>query len=503
TTFGGTNRWDIRGTAPQLVTSPAGSPYSLTKVGPNFIGIVSANVDSALLNVDIKQGTLDYEAATTGLGDPNGTLTVELGATFEMYNASSALSKNVVLNGTGTNDTLLCGNGTPSTIAGPVTLNVTVVSDAAASTALTFNGELSGSGSLVKIGAGTNVISAGITASYSGNTAVSNGTLVVDGTLSSATTVATNATLAGIGTVSGSVSVQGGTLSPGNSSTSPQGTLTVGNLTLNHATVAFELAATPASGNDRLAAGNLTVNSTNTLQISPLSFMNVGDTYTLITYTGTTLPSSATNQLQVTSLNALFTFAIVDPSTTPGSIQIKVLKAEGNDLWTGAASSAWDNTTINWTRNGTPANFNDGDVATFDDSSSVNTVNITGTRTNSGISELALSHNYTFAGTGSLTGPGGLDFEGTQVTIANSGTNTFTGTILINFGNLFIGNGGTSGSIGSGLMTNNGALVFNRSDSSLVVPNVIRGTGSVTNMGSGTVTLSGASAYTGPTVIAQ
>ena len=504
TTFGGTNRWDIRGTSPQLLTSPAGSPYSITKVGPNFIGIVGANVDSGILNIDIKQGTLDYEGATTGLGDPNGTLTVETGATFEMYNASSQLSKNIVLNGTGTNDVLLCGNGTVSTISSPVTLNGVCLLDAASGTMLTFNGAITGGGSVVKVGAGTNFISGGSAATYAGSTTVSNGTLMVDGTLSSPTTVVTNGILAGNGMISGNVSVLSGTLSPGDSVGSPQGTLTVGALTLSNATVALDVSTTPSSGNDLLAAGNLNVLGTNTLQLSPLSFMNVGDIYTLVTYTGATLPSSATNQLRVTSVNALFTFAVVDPSTTPGSIQIKVLKAEGNDLWTGAISSAWDITTTNWTRNGVAANFNDGDVATFDDSSSVNNVNITGTRTNSGIIEQAASRAYTFSGTGSLTGPGGLDFEGTQLTIANSGTNTFTGPIYINFGNLFVGNGGTSGNLGSGVITNsNGTLVFNRSDSSLVVPNVIRGAGALTNMGTGTVTLSGASAYTGPTIIAQ
>jgi autotransporter-associated beta strand protein len=503
TTFGGTNRWDIRGTSPQLLTSPAGSPYSITKVGPNFIGIVGANVDFGLLNIDIKQGTLDYEGATTGLGDANGALTVELGATFEMYNASSPLSKNIVLNGTATNDVLLCGNGAVSSISSPVTLNGVCLLDAASATMLTFNGTISGSGSVVKVGAGTNFIGGSSAATYTGNTTVSNGTLMVNGTLSSATTVVTNGILAGAGTVSGTVTVLGGTLSPGDSVGSPQATLTVGTLTLSNATVAVDLSVTPSGGNDLLASGNLNVLGTNTLQISPLSFMNVGDTYTLMTYTGTTLPSSATNQLRVTSLNALFAFAVVDPSTTPGAIQITVLKAEGNDLWTGAKSSAWDITTTNWTRNGTAANFNDGDVATFDDSSTVNNVNITGTRTNSGIIEQA-GRAYTFSGTGSLTGPGGLDFEGSQLTIANSGTNTFTGPIYINFGNLFVGNGGTSGSLGTGNITNNnGALVFNRSDSSLVVPNVIRGAGALTNMGAGTVTLSGASAYTGPTIIAQ
>jgi fibronectin-binding autotransporter adhesin len=504
TTFGGTNRWDIRGGPAQLNTSPASSPYSLTKVGPNFIGLVGVTVDPALANIDIQQGTLDYEGSTSGLGDPNGTLTVEIGATFELYNSTVGLTKNIVLNGgTGTNDTLVCGNNTGNNISGPVTLNGACVFNAASGTLLTFNNALSGSGSMIKIGAGTNTITGGVTANYTGSTTVSNGTLVVNGTLSSATVVVSGATLAGMGTIGGSVALMGGTVSPGDIAAAPQATLTVGNLTLSNATAIFELSTTPSSGSDVLAAGNLTLNGTNTIQITPLSFLNVGDTYTLITYTGATLPSSATNQFRILPPNGFFSFAVVDPSTTPGAIEIKVLTAVGNDIWTGAKSSTWDNTTTNWTRNGTPANFNDGDVVTFDDSSSVTTVSISGTRTNSGINELSFGKTYTFSGTGSLAGPGGLDLEGIALTIANSGTNTFTGPITIANGELQVGNGGTSGNVGSGAITNNGSIVFNRSDANMVVANAIRGTGSLTNAGPGRVTLTGASAFTGGTTILQ
>ena len=87
------------------------------------------------------------------------------------------------------------------------------------------------------------------------------------------------------------------------------------------------------------------------------------------------------------------------------------------------------------------------------------------------------------------------------MTIANSGSNTFSGPIFINFGVLQVGNGGTNGNLGSGAITNNGSLVFNRSDTNLLVPNVIRGVGSLTNAGTGTVTLSGASAFSGGTTI--
>lgn len=500
TTFGGTNRWDIRGGTAQLATSPAGSAYTLTKVGPNFIGLVNLTVDSAIGNIDIQQGTLDYEGTTSGLGDPNATLTVENGATLELYNSSSALGKNIVLNGLGTNDTVVSGNGVVNAISGLVTVNGTCVIDATTGTALSFNNTVSGSGSVVKTGTGTNIIASGVTASYSGGTTVSNGTFEVDGTLSSAVQVVTNGILGGLGTVSASVTVPGGTISPGGNGT-PQGTLTVGNLTLNNATVASELSSSPSSGNDLLAAGNLTLNGTNTLQITPLSFMNIGDTYTLVTYTGATLLSSATNQLKVVSSRNFFTFVVVDPSTTPGMIQIKVLAAVGNDLWTGANSSTWDNTTTNWTRNSSPANFNDGDQVTFDDSSSVNNVTISGTRNISGILEQASSKTYTFSGTGGLTGTGGLDFEGAALTIANSGTNNYTGPIFINFGILQVGNGSTNGSLGSGAITNNGSLVFNRSDTNLVIANTISGTGSLTNVGTGTVTLSGANAFTGDVTI--
>lgn len=503
TTFGGTNRWDIRGGAAQLATSPSGSPYSLTKTGPNFIGLVGLNVDSALGTIDIQQGTLDYEGTTTGLGDPSATLTVENGATLEIYNSSSALNKVIVLNGLGTNDTLICGNNVNNAISGPITINGTCVFNAANGTMLTFNNALTGSGSvIIRTGTGTNLLASGYTASYSGGTIVSNGTFLVDGTVSSAVQVFTNAALGGLGSVTAPVTVSGGTISPGDIG-SPAATFTVGNLTLNNATVAYDLSASPSSGNDLLAAGNLALNGTNTLRITPLAFMNVGDTYTLATYTGTTLPANATNQLSAISSRPFFTFAVVDPSTTPGQIQIKVLTAVGNDTWTGAQSSTWDNTTLNWTRNNTAANFNDGDQVTFDDSSSVNTVNISGTRNVSAILEQAFIKAYTFTGTGSLTGTGGLDFEGSALTIANSGTNTFTGPIFVNFGVLQVGNGGTSGNLGTGATTNNGSLVFNRSDTNLVVANAIAGTGSLTNIGTGTVTLSGASTFGGDVTIVR
>jgi autotransporter-associated beta strand protein len=78
-------------------------------------------------------------------------------------------------------------------------------------------------------------------------------------------------------------------------------------------------------------------------------------------------------------------------------------------------------------------------------------------------------------------------------------TVTYTDTV-ISGGTLQIGAGGTTGNLGSGSVTNNASLVFNRSDL-VVVPNTISGTGSVIQNGSGNLGLDGTNTYTGDTIV--
>ena len=68
-----------------------------------------------------------------------------------------------------------------------------------------------------------------------------------------------------------------------------------------------------------------------------------------------------------------------------------------------------------------------------------------------------------------------------------NGNNTATGTVNITDGTLQIGNGGTSGSI-NGPVTNNGTLIFNRSNS-FTFSKVISGTGNLIKTGDGTLSL--------------
>ncbi len=84
-------------------------------------------------------------------------------------------------------------------------------------------------------------------------------------------------------------------------------------------------------------------------------------------------------------------------------------------------------------------------------------------------------------------------------TLTLSGTNSYTGGTTINGGTLQIGNGGTTGSVAGGI-ADNAALIFNRSDN-VTYGGIISGSGTLEKLGAGTLTLSGASTYTGATTV--
>ncbi|WP_143684888.1 autotransporter outer membrane beta-barrel domain-containing protein, partial [Variovorax sp. KK3] len=96
-----------------------------------------------------------------------------------------------------------------------------------------------------------------------------------------------------------------------------------------------------------------------------------------------------------------------------------------------------------------------------------------------------------------LSGTGTLTQAGSGTTVL-TGANIHSGPTIIRDGTLQIGDGGTTGTPGTGAVTNDAALVFNRSDA-ITVANVVSGGGSVTQNGSGILRLSGTNAYTGAT----
>ncbi|MCW1926654.1 autotransporter-associated beta strand repeat-containing protein [Luteolibacter arcticus] len=87
---------------------------------------------------------------------------------------------------------------------------------------------------------------------------------------------------------------------------------------------------------------------------------------------------------------------------------------------------------------------------------------------------------------------------GEQVTF--TADNTWTGGLTINSGTVQVGNGGTTGLIGTGSVINNTTLTFNRSNA-LTIVNAIGGTGAVVKKGTGDTTLTGVNTYTGNTTV--
>ena len=114
------------------------------------------------------------------------------------------------------------------------------------------------------------------------------------------------------------------------------------------------------------------------------------------------------------------------------------------------------------------------------------------------MASLAFNRSDVVTFPGLVSGTGSLAQIGTGTTILTA-NNTYTGGTTISAGTLQLGNGGTSGGI-VGNVTDNGALVFNRSDV-VTFPGLVSGTGSLAQIGTGTTILTANNTYTGGTTI--
>jgi autotransporter-associated beta strand protein len=323
TTFGGSGpwntdpvlnrgRWDIRNGS----LNAGSQAFTLTKVGSNQVTLAGTAVDPVLGDINVQQGALGFEGATTSMGDPAKTLTVSAGATVIFFDTTTEWNKRFVLHGNGITPSLFNWNGA-NTIAGPVTLNGNCViggapADRGTPISLTLGGPVSGTGGLTKIAADRLVLSGGY--AYSGDTTIKGGTLAladetslpnsptitieagaaldVTGNFGGHLTLVSGQLLDGNGTVSGDLTAgAGATISPGRAigASSPLiGTLTVidGILTLQGST-RMDLDAT-LDTNDVLRASSITFGGT--LQLENFAgTLSVGDSFKLFdatTYNG-------------------------------------------------------------------------------------------------------------------------------------------------------------------------------------------------------------------------
>ena len=385
----------------------------------------------------------------------------------------------------------------------------------------------SGPGGLTKTGSGSLTLTG--TNKYSGNTVVNQGTLALAAstyiTNSAAIIVNSGALLdsaasgvgltlagtsaqivAGTGTINGNVISSNGIITPGTNGV--VGTLTfAGNLTLAGGSLVLDL-ATNSSQRDLLSVGGaLTINA-GTVQLNVTGTLTNG-VYKLIQYGSLSSPAGSSANLIVAGYSQPGKVLQLSDSTS-GEIDLVVTSLGGaSTVWQGNDASNpnnWDiETTANFTNSaGAPVVFVQGDKPTFDDTSSNPSVSLMAAVQPSSVTVNSSVNNYVFqdgtgSGAGKLTGAVGITKNGSStLTIATANLNS--GPTVINGGTVQVGNGGTLGDLGIGNITNNATLVFYQSDSH-AVNGIISGTGSLTQQGSGTLTLAGNNAYSGFTYV--
>jgi len=312
---------------------------------------------------------------------------------------------------------------------------------------LVISGTLSGSRNITKNGAGTLTLSAGNT--YTGSTTINAGTLSIATITNGGVAGALGNSTSG----AGNLVLGGGTLqyTGSNGSTDRNFTLTAG--TTSVIDVSSAGTTLTISGGGAATSGGLTKNGSGTLLFTASN-----------SYTGDTTVNSGI--LQIGSNNR-----ISDSST---------LRVNGGTF----------------------------DKVTFNDTVAGVVLSANGTITGTSGALTSASNFILENGTASaiLGGTVGVNKTTSGIVIL-SAANTYTGTTTISAGTLQIGSGGTTGALStSSAITNDGTLTFNRSNTltqGTDFSSVISGTGSVTQAGTGILTLSGNNTYTGVTTISS
>ena len=421
-------------------------------------------------------------------------------------------------------------------ITSPVSINGTltpgsVIVNSPVNYVFAGTGSLSGEMSLTKSGTGSLAVNNSNT--FSGATIVNEGILRLNGNLAqSAVTVQSNATFSGAGTAEKGLTVETkGNVSPGNEIGSA-GVLNIKGVTVlkEAAKIYFDLTSDntgTVKTNDKVQIeGDLQFTGTLRLIVNPLETLTAGN-YDLISYTGA-FTGSLTN-ITVEGLDGV-PYTLSNPA---GKIVLAVqaVRAPSNITWSGSAGASWDIAkTSNWTNNNAADIFVGGDNVVFDDNGSTTNVTLTGNLP-VGSLQINSSKNYTFSGSGSLTGNSGLTKSGAG-TLSLQTKNSFSGAINVSGGTLEISklnNGGEVGALGTSslaasnlVLSNGGILKINStltqntdrgillstgggevevSNAMATLGGIVSGSGSLKKSGNGTLAVTGRNTYTGGTTI--
>ena len=307
---------------------------------------------------------------------------------------------------------------------------------------------------------------------------------VIAGTVGLAKAGAGTTILTGANTYSGGTTIGAGTLQVGSGGTA--GTLGSG-VVLNNGTLAFNRSNALSVANAIGGTGAVTKSGAGTTTLTGAN-----------TYAGTTTISAGTLQIGGGgTVGTLGTGAVVNNATL--SFNRSDTLAVANAInGSGNLSKAGAGTTIL-----TGSNNYAGTTTISAGTLQVGDGGSNGTLGGGAIVDngtLSFNRSDAIVVANAVGGSGRIVQAGAGTTVL-TGVNTYAGTTTISAGTLQVGNGGGTGSLGTGAVTNNAALNFNRNNA-LTVANAISGSGTVSQSGTGTTILTGTNAYTGTTTIA-
>ena len=116
---------------------------------------------------------------------------------------------------------------------------------------------------------------------------------------------------------------------------------------------------------------------------------------------------------------------------------------------------------------------------------------------------LVFSQSDSMTYSGMISGSGSLVQAGPGLLTLTGSSNTYTGGTTISDGTLQVGNGILAGNVGPGAVINNGILVFDFPGAATTFSGVVSGNGSLTQAGTGVLTLLGSNTFTGGTTISS